>query len=97
MKGLNRKKMEAALTLQYQYKGLTFRNQMTTTLVNSQESNYGTFSDYVRMNPYDTYLDENGNIGMNMATLAQRLALPQPDVRLHAGEFRQGQTPRVLR
>ncbi len=68
MKGLNRKKMEAALTLQYQYKGLTFRNQMTTTLVNSQESNYGTFSDYVRMNPYDTYLDENGNIGMNMAT-----------------------------
>lgn len=68
MKGLNRKKMSAALNLQYQYKGLTFRNQMTTTLVNSQESPYGTFSDYVRMNPYDTYLDENGNIGMNMAT-----------------------------
>lgn len=68
MKGQNRKKMSAALNLQYQYKGLTFRNQMTTTLVNSQESPYGTFSDYVRMNPYDTYLDENGNIGMNMAT-----------------------------
>ena len=67
MKGQNRKKMSAALNLQYQYKGLTFRNQMTTTLVNSQESPYGTFSDYVRMNPYDTYLDENGNIGMNMA------------------------------
>ena len=68
MKGQNRKKMSAALNLQYQYKGLTFRNQMTTTLVNSQESPYGTFSDYVRMNPYDTYLDENSNIGMNMAT-----------------------------
>lgn len=68
MKGQNRKKMSAALNLQYQYKGLTFRNQMTTTLVNSQESPYGSFSDYVRMNPYDTYLDENGNIGMNMAT-----------------------------
>ena len=68
MKGQNRKKMSAALNLQYKYKGLTFRNQMTTTLVNSQESPYGTFSDYVRMNPYDTYLDENGNIGMNMAT-----------------------------
>ena len=68
MKGQNRKKMSAALNLQYQYKGLTFRNQMTTTLVNSQESPYGTFSDYVRMNPYDTYLDENGNIGKNMAT-----------------------------
>lgn len=68
MKGQNRKKMSAALNLQYQYKGLTFRNQMTTTLVNSQESPYGAFSDYVRMNPYDTYLDENGNIGMNMAT-----------------------------
>ena len=68
MKGQNRKKMSAALNLQYQYKGLTFRNQMTTTLVNSQESPYGTFSDYVRMNPYDTYLDENGNIDMNMAT-----------------------------
>ena len=68
MKGQNRKKMSAALNLQYQHKGLTFRNQMTTTLVNSQESPYGTFADYVRMNPYDTYLDENGNIGMNMAT-----------------------------
>ena len=68
MKGLNRKKMEAALNLQYQYKGLTFRNQMTTTLVNSNESPYGSFSDYVRMNPYDTYLDENGKIGMNMTT-----------------------------
>ena len=68
MKGQSRKKMSAALNLQYQHKGLTFRNQMTTTLVNSQESPYGTFADYVRMNPYDTYLDENGNIGMNMAT-----------------------------
>lgn len=68
MKGQNRKKMEAALNLQYQYKGLTFRNQMTTTLVNSQESPFGAFSDYVRMNPYDTYLDENGKIGMNMAS-----------------------------
>ncbi|WP_462354421.1 SusC/RagA family TonB-linked outer membrane protein [Alistipes timonensis] len=68
MKGQNRKKMSAALNLQYQHKGLTFRNQMTTTLVNSQESPYGTFADYVRMNPYDTYLDENGNIGKNMAT-----------------------------
>ncbi len=68
MKGLNRKKMDASLNLQYQYKGLTFRNQMTSTLVNSQESPYGSFSEYVRMNPYDTYLDENGNIGMNMAT-----------------------------
>ena len=68
MKGQNRKKMSAALNLQYQHKGLTFRNQMTTTLVNSQESPYGTFADYVRMNPYDTYLDENDNIGKNMAT-----------------------------
>lgn len=68
MKGQNREKMDAALTLQYQHKGLTFRNKMTTTLVNSKESPYGTFSDYVRMNPYDTYLDENGNIGMNMAS-----------------------------
>ncbi len=68
MKGLKRERMGLGFTLQYQYKSLTFRNYISADLVNSQESPYGSFSDYVRMNPYDTYLDENGNIAMNMAT-----------------------------
>lgn len=90
MKGQNRKKMEASLNLQYQYKGLTFRNQMTTTLVNSQESPYGLFSDYVRMNPYDTYLDEDGNIGMNMATWHSGSAYRNPMYDATLGSFDKG-------
>ena len=90
MKGQNRKKMSAALNLQYQYKGLTFRNQMTTTLVNSKESPYGSFSDYVRMNPYDTYLDENGNIGMNMATWHSGTPYRNPMYDATLGSFDKG-------
>lgn len=90
MKGQNRKKMEAALNLQYQYKGFTFRNQMTATLVNSQESPYGVFSDYVHMNPYDTYLDENGEIGMDMATWHSGTTYRNPMYDATLGSFDKG-------
>lgn len=62
--------MDATLTLQYQHKGSPSTNKMTTTLVNSKKriNTWHLLPDYVRMNPYDTYLDENSNIGMNVAS-----------------------------
>ncbi|MEG1585400.1 MAG: SusC/RagA family TonB-linked outer membrane protein [Bacteroidales bacterium] len=68
MKEQNREKTGFGLTLQYNNKGFQFRNSASIDIVNSQESPYGAFSNYAKMNPYDTYVDENGKIGLNMKT-----------------------------
>lgn len=90
MKGQKRDKMEASLNLQYRHKGLTFRNQMTTTLVNSLESPYGVYSDYIYMNPYDTYLDENGNVGIDLKTWHSGSAYRNPLYDATLGNFDKG-------
>ncbi|WPR77211.1 TonB-dependent receptor [Algoriphagus sp. NG3] len=41
---------------------ITFNNQLAITVTKSQESPYGSFSDYARMNPYYPKVDDNGNI-----------------------------------
>lgn len=41
---------------------LRFQNELAITVVNGQESPYGSFSEYVRMNPYYRLADDNGNI-----------------------------------
>lgn len=47
-------------------KNLLFKNYATYDGVSSQESPYGVFSDYARMNPYDTYLDDHGRVVKGM-------------------------------
>lgn len=39
-----------------------FRNDLTIAQVQSNDSPYGSFADYVRMNPYYPIHDENGNL-----------------------------------
>lgn len=62
MKGSNRKNFTGAITLLYKYSTLTFRNYTSIGLTNSKESPYGSFSDYVALEPYDSPYDEEGNI-----------------------------------
>ncbi|NML22285.1 SusC/RagA family TonB-linked outer membrane protein [Pseudoflavitalea sp. G-6-1-2] len=58
MKDSYRKRMGAGLTLQYQTTKLQFRNQIYFDAVNSEESPYGKFSDYSRLQPYFNMYDE---------------------------------------
>ncbi|MDD6507682.1 MAG: SusC/RagA family TonB-linked outer membrane protein [Prevotellaceae bacterium] len=62
MKGSDRKTFTGGFTLSYRYKNLMFRNQFNTTLNRSDDSPYGSFSDYVELNPYWSPYDEQGNI-----------------------------------
>lgn len=62
MKGSFREKIAAGLSLSYNYKSINIRNYVSFDNTKGQESPYGNYSSIIKMNPYDTYLDENGNV-----------------------------------
>lgn len=62
MKGSSRRTLNGDITLMYSVKNLIFRNYTSITSNNARESQYGSFSDYVNMQPYDSPYDEDGNI-----------------------------------
>ncbi len=61
MKESFRKTFNGTINLSYYLKNVKFTNSLMLGLGNSQESSYGTFSNYVSMNPYWAAYDENGN------------------------------------
>lgn len=62
MKNSYRRTGNGTLTLSYYYKGLKFTNNLIVGLNKSSESPYGSFADYVRMNPYYRIYDDSGNL-----------------------------------
>lgn len=62
MKGSDRNTFDINSTLSYTYKNMVFRNLMDFTHNKSKESPYGTFSDYVTLEPYFAPYDSNGNV-----------------------------------
>ena len=60
MKNSYRRSFNGSIQLIYQLKNVTFKNYTTLGLVRSQESNYGSFSQYVALQPYDIPYDESG-------------------------------------
>ena len=62
MKESLRNNFNGGINLSYKTSNLIFRNSLTISLNKAQESPYGTFDQYVRLNPYWTERDENGNI-----------------------------------
>lgn len=62
MKGSDRNTFNGSTNLSYRYKKMKFTNQIEFTQNTANNSPYGSFSDYVKMNPYWTPYDENGNV-----------------------------------
>ena len=62
MKGSDRKTLSGNINLSYRYKQWMFRNSLTINGNRADDSPYGTFSDYVGVNPYFAPSDDNGNI-----------------------------------
>ena len=62
MKESLRNNFNGGINLSYKTSNLIFRNSLNISLNKAQESPYGTFNQYVRLNPYWTERDENGNI-----------------------------------
>ena len=74
MKGSDRKTLTGGITLTYRTAEFLFRNKLSLTFNNANDSPWGTFDNYVRMNPYNRIYDEDGqliqsyNYGANNST-----------------------------
>lgn len=62
MKESGRRNIQGNINLSYRYKQWMFRNSLSVTGNRADDSPYGTFSDYVSVNPYFSPYDENGNV-----------------------------------
>jgi len=63
MRGSGRDRYGIGAELSYNLsKKILFKNVLSVTKVDATESPYGSFSDYVRMNPYYPMTDEKGNL-----------------------------------
>lgn len=62
MKGSKRNTISASLDLQYRFRKLLLRNSVTVDNTLGDESPYGSFSEYTKLNPYLRPYGENGEI-----------------------------------
>lgn len=62
MKGSDRETFAGGITLTYRLKNLLLRNRLAITYNESNNSPYGNFDLYAKMNPYSRLHDENGSI-----------------------------------
>ena len=62
MKESDRNTLSGNMFLQYRYKNFTFQNNLQITNTTSNNSPYGSFSEYCALNSYYTPYDEEGNL-----------------------------------
>ncbi|MCB6972950.1 MULTISPECIES: SusC/RagA family TonB-linked outer membrane protein [Butyricimonas] len=62
MKGSNRETFGGGFTFSYRYKSLLFREQLSLLHNKADNSPYGSFSDYAKLNPYWRANNEDGTI-----------------------------------
>lgn len=68
MKQSDRRTISGNINLSYRYKQWMFRNSLSVTGNKADDSPYGTFSDYVYVNPYYSPYDANGNVQKVLGT-----------------------------
>ncbi len=64
MKGSDRSTYNGDIYLNYRGKKFQLSNQLSLQVINSNNSPWGPFSQYVRMNPYFSPYDDKGNIDL---------------------------------
>ncbi len=71
MKGSDRTNLSGAINLTYRHQKFMFRNQLTITNNVSNDSAYGSFSEYASLNPYYTPYDSEGNVLQNIIPIIE--------------------------
>lgn len=84
MKGSDRTTLTGTAGLQYRYKTLSFRNQLTISSNKGVNSPYGDFGDYAEMNPYWRIHDEDGTLIKSYGTYMYN---PLYDAHLNTKDF----------
>ena len=62
MKGSDRTTFQGGVTLSYRVKNFMFRNKLSVTYNEANDSPYGNFGTYALMNPYSRLYDEKGHL-----------------------------------
>jgi len=62
MKGSDRQTINGTVDLSYRLKKLNFRNSLTVGSIKANQSPWGSFGDYVKLNPYWSPYDSAGHI-----------------------------------
>ncbi len=62
MKESKRNRIGTGISLEYRHKGLQVRNQSFVDIVKSDDSPYGTFEAYTKLQPYHAIHEENGDL-----------------------------------
>lgn len=78
MKGSERNTLTGDITLLYSVKNLIFRNYTSVTSNKAKESKYGSFQNYVNMEPYDNPYDEEGNLVKTFFSLNTSTGIGNP-------------------
>ena len=68
MKESSRENVAGAITLSYRYNKMIFRNVLSVAFNRADDSPYGSFSEYTKLNPYWSPKDENGNLKRVLGT-----------------------------
>lgn len=89
MKGSGRTRIGTGIKLQYNYKNLRFRDEITYDNVSSTQSPYGSFRTYTNLNPYYYPYDELGKLKKilfvnNTATGSSQIVNPMYNTTLNA-------------
>lgn len=66
MKGSDRTNISGGVSLSYRREKFLFRNQATLTSNVANDSPYGTFGEYAKLNPYYTPYDQYGQLSENI-------------------------------
>lgn len=74
MKGSKRDVWGAGAYIQYRVNNLVVRNRFTYDVNSSDDSPYGSFSDYTKQLPYDVFEDENGKYVENLPSWGSKYA-----------------------
>ncbi len=71
MKGSGRNVLSGGFNFQYRYRSLLFMNKLSLTFNKSNDSPYGSFSEYAKLNPYWRPYNEDGSIKEVLADYEQ--------------------------
>jgi TonB-linked SusC/RagA family outer membrane protein len=71
MKGSSRETVSGSINLSYRRDAFIFRNVLSVSFNRADDSPYGSFSEYSRLNPYWMPRDENGNIKKVLGSFQQ--------------------------
>ena len=78
MKGSNRSNISGTVNLSYRYKKLLFRNIMSALSNHADESPWGSFNDYARMNPYWRSNDPETGMLLRWAEVTENYSIANP-------------------